>query len=188
MIGLAVVADDFVYALYGEKWAAAIPVIQVLALAGLGQSVGITVELIYTAMGRTELMLKWVLFVAPVLLGSFVVGLPWGAFGVAVAYVVAQYTILWYPMWWLAGGLIDLKFTVAMKNLFKPLVCAVSMAVCVWLARIVLPTDLSSALRLCAQATGGVAAYAIAVHFVKVEAYSLLRDRLRLVLFRPARG
>jgi PST family polysaccharide transporter len=176
MAGLAVVADDFVGALYGPRWAEAIPVIRVLAIAGIGNSVGTTTGWIYTSTARTDLMFKWSLASAPVLLAAFAAGVRWGALGVAVAYTAALYGLLWYPLWRFAGGVIALDFKEAMRMLSGPFAAASFMAVTVAGARLLMPARPLP--RLVVSVLIGVGVYWAAVQVLDLRAYASLKERL----------
>jgi hypothetical protein len=58
-LGLLVVSQSFVLALFGDKWAEIIPILQVFCLLGLIQSIGTTVGWIYQSQGRTDIMFRW---------------------------------------------------------------------------------------------------------------------------------
>ncbi len=92
-LGLLVVSQSFVLALFGDKWAEMFPILQVFCLLGLIQSIGTTVGWIYQSQGRTDIMFRWGLVSGSIFIISFVVGLRWGALGVAVAYTVANFLL-----------------------------------------------------------------------------------------------
>ncbi len=58
MVGLWVTARPFVLTVYGEKWTAIIPLLQVLSILGIFQSLSNPAGWIYTSQGRTDLMLR----------------------------------------------------------------------------------------------------------------------------------
>ena len=60
----------------------------ILAPVGLVQSILTTVGYIYMAKGRTDWMFRLGLITSPLLVASFVVGLPWGTEGVSISYAV----------------------------------------------------------------------------------------------------
>jgi O-antigen/teichoic acid export membrane protein len=91
---MAVLSDEVVLLLLGEKWVAAAPIFRVLAFAGIAQTVAHTNGWIYTSTGHTGRQALWALFSRPLIVVSFAVGLPWGPYGVAVAYTVASYILL----------------------------------------------------------------------------------------------
>jgi PST family polysaccharide transporter len=100
MLGLMVVAPELVRVVFGERWLAATPVVQILAWVGLLQSLQSLNSSILMARDRTRTLL-WYAFVALAasVLG-FVGGLKWGIVGVAAGYAVTStfvepyYTVL----------------------------------------------------------------------------------------------
>jgi PST family polysaccharide transporter len=182
MLGLAVVADDFVKVLWGDRWLGTVAIIRVFAIAGLGSAVGTTVGWIYMATGRSDRMLWWTLVASPVYLGCFALGLRWGALGVSIAYAVAQYLLLWYPSWRLPGSLIDLSFLKIMLNLRGPFVCALLMALGVLALRLALGSALPPAIRLPLSILTGACLYIGALQIVNVPAYSYIRGRVKATL------
>jgi len=179
MIGLLVVAESFVLAVLGEKWRAVVPLLQLFCLIGVGQSVGTTAGWIYTSQGRTDLMMKWGIFAGLVQAASFVVGLNWGVMGVAAAYVIASYTILWYPAWAIPGRLINLTFGQMMRNLAGPFVCSALMGVAVWTIGAVLLGGWSPWGKLAVQVPFGLVVYVLCVHMLRVQSYVELRETIR---------
>ena len=115
-LGLFVVSRSFVLALFGDKWAAMIPLLQIFSLLGAIQSISTTVGWIYTSQGRTDIMFRFGFISGSIYIISFVVGLRWGALGVAVAYTIANF-LLWYPTWSIPARLIDLDFVTMLRRL-----------------------------------------------------------------------
>jgi len=93
LLGLALVAKPFILLLIGEKWAPAAVLVTILAPVGLAQTMGSTSGSVYIAKNRTGWLFAWGLFAGAVTTGSVVVGLGWGAMGVAAARLVSN-TIL----------------------------------------------------------------------------------------------
>lgn len=169
-LGLLVVSQSFVLALFGEKWAGMIPILQVFCLLGTVQSVGTTVGWIYQSQGRTDIMFRWGLVAGTIYIISFVVGLRWGALGVAVAYTVA-YFLVWYPSWSIPARLIDLNFLTMLKKLSPTFYVATAMAVAVWALGLIFPSSWSYVIRLAVQVLFGIIIYWGLLHLFKVEAY-----------------
>lgn len=108
MAGLGLVVDPLVRAVLGTKWVGAIPIFQILVPAGVIQSVHTTVGVIYQSKGRTDWMFRMqVLFFAGTLT-AFLIGVRHGAVGVAAAYAIAYFLML-YPFLAAPFRLIDLK-------------------------------------------------------------------------------
>jgi O-antigen/teichoic acid export membrane protein len=179
MVGLFVVADDFVFALLGVQWAAVIPVLRLFALLGLTQSVKATVGWIYQSQGRTDIMFRWGLAAGGVYLVSYAIGIQWGMIGVAVAYTIASGLILTYPNFAIPGRLIDLTFSRIAAALFSTLLCALAMGVLVGGLALVLPDAWPPGLSLLLQSAVGAVAYAALVHLFDIPGYREMRRLVR---------
>ncbi|OHV42754.1 lipopolysaccharide biosynthesis protein [Pseudofrankia sp. BMG5.36] len=91
---LAVVANNLVHVVLGDKWGTLVGLIQILAPIGGIQSVSFSVGVIYQSQGRTDLLLRWGIFSGLLMLGSYFAGLPWGVNGVAAAYGIVILLLL----------------------------------------------------------------------------------------------
>lgn len=87
---LAALSNEIVRVLLGDQWLESARIFQVLAFAGLAQTVANTNGWIYVSTGRTGRMAVWALISRPIVMASFVIGLPWGAYGVAVSYTICS--------------------------------------------------------------------------------------------------
>ncbi len=96
MLGVFVFAPEFVGLVFGGQWGAVVPLLRLLAIVGLMQSLGTNVGIIYLTKGRTDLMFYWGLLAAAVITTAIIVGLQWGVEGVALAYLLAN-LILFVP-------------------------------------------------------------------------------------------
>jgi len=96
MIPAAVLSDQIIGLVLGPQWLQASLLFKILVVAAIWQPVASTVGWLYVALNRTERMARWGFMSAPVIVLSFLVGLPWGARGVAACYAVAM-TLMWYP-------------------------------------------------------------------------------------------
>ena len=91
---MVAVADPAVPVLLGEQWADATVLFRLLAIAGGAQVIATTAGWLYIATERTGDMLRWALVTRPLVVLSFVIGLPWGAEGVATAYAIITLLLL----------------------------------------------------------------------------------------------
>lgn len=89
-LGMIVVAPQFVPVVLGQKWAAAVPVLQLLCLAGVFQSVQTLNWSVLQAVGDSGRLLRFMGLSTFLTVGAFVVGLQWGVVGVAGLYAVAR--------------------------------------------------------------------------------------------------
>ena len=86
MVGLAVVAPDFVHVVLGQRWAAAAPVLRILAIVVLVDSISSLGQRTLQAMDRARIVLNFSIVGMIFTVASFVIGLHWGIVGVAAAY------------------------------------------------------------------------------------------------------
>ena len=93
-LGLAVVAPDLVPVVFGERWRAAIPVLQLLSLGGIAQALQVFNGQVYQAQGRPGLFLRFMVFSTGVTFGGFALGLHWGVVGVAASFAIARTIVL----------------------------------------------------------------------------------------------
>ncbi len=92
-VGLGVVAEPLVHVMLGPKWLAAIPLMQVLAVCGLVDSLAATNGPIFLARGRPQYSVWLVLVAAVVVIPLIFVGVrEAGAFGAACAVGVGALT------------------------------------------------------------------------------------------------
>jgi O-antigen/teichoic acid export membrane protein len=170
-LGLLVLSRPFVLALFGDKWAGMIPIIQVFSILGALQSIGATGSWLYESQGRTGIMFRWGLVTGSIYLVSFIVGLRWGVLGVAVAYTVANF-VLWYPNWSIPAHLIDLSFATMLKRLAPQFYGAATMALAVWAFGLLLPNSWSYATHLALQVSFGAVVYLVFARSFRLEAYT----------------
>jgi O-antigen/teichoic acid export membrane protein len=93
-VGLAVVAPDFVAAVLGNRWHKAVPVLQLLCIAGLAQSLQSLNHSALQALDRAGALLSFMIFSTTLTLSSFAIGLHWGVVGVAAGFACARTTVL----------------------------------------------------------------------------------------------
>ncbi|HZT52754.1 MAG TPA: lipopolysaccharide biosynthesis protein, partial [Gaiellaceae bacterium] len=87
---ILVTAPDLVRVLFGEKWHAAVPVIELLAVAGVAHSLVTLNWTVLQATGRIAVALRLSILLSALTIGSFAVGVRWGAVGVAASYAAIK--------------------------------------------------------------------------------------------------
>ena len=88
--GLYTVAEPLVTVALGRRWETSAEIFQLLSLSALTGIPANTCGWILTSLGHSDRLFKWGLFASPLFAASFVVGLPWGGKGVALAYSVTM--------------------------------------------------------------------------------------------------
>ena len=96
LVGLVVVAPDFVQVVLGPKWDKATIVIQVLAIVGVIQSLHTLNAEVLLALGKASTLVRYTALWVIATTVAVVVGQRWELTGVAVAYAVA--TLLVEPL------------------------------------------------------------------------------------------
>lgn len=95
-------ADVLMPALLGQEWAGAAPIFAALGAAGFLQVLNNPTGWLFMSQNRARDYLRWGLFSSATCIASFLAGLPYGPFGVAVAYAAGEY--LRTPiLWWFVG-------------------------------------------------------------------------------------
>jgi len=118
MLGLFAVSDNFVTVVFGIKWQPVSTLILILSPLGLIQSVYTPAGLLFQTKARTDLWLRWGMFTGVLFIAAFWVGLKWGIFGVAVAYLIINLVII-YPGMAIPFKLIKLKVTQFLYSLIR---------------------------------------------------------------------
>ncbi len=85
---LMATSDWVVRVVLGSQWDATAPIVMWLALSLFSQPVGNSTGWLFITQNRTNDMLRWGWIGASTAVVSFLIGLPWGALGVATAYSV----------------------------------------------------------------------------------------------------
>jgi O-antigen/teichoic acid export membrane protein len=87
-LGLSVVAPDAVAIVLGDKWRAMAPLMTILAFAMPVQTLHILFAPAVNALGHTRITLRTSLFGAAIMPPAFLIGLHWGAIGLAYAWLL----------------------------------------------------------------------------------------------------
>jgi O-antigen/teichoic acid export membrane protein len=91
VLGLAATAHNFVLVAFGEQWRGAIPLVAILAISAAPQIVGALSGLLGQAVGKTRLLSTWGNLSSLSTIAAILIGLPWGAEGVAIAFAARAY-------------------------------------------------------------------------------------------------
>ena len=94
LVGMAVVAPDFVSVVLGRRWERLVPVLQILTAAAIVQSLGSLSTTILVAAGRSGSLFRFSILSSVLQVSAFVVGLHWGLKGVAFCYVLANVVVV----------------------------------------------------------------------------------------------
>ena len=130
-VGIAMLAAPFVRLLLGDQWDATVPIIEVLAVAGVATALTSNNLSAYLALGRPHLATATLVTRLLVLgVGIFVLYRPLGVLGVAYAELIAAATSLAVSLPVLLTT-IRLRLMDYIKALWRPLVASVLMGVAI---------------------------------------------------------
>jgi O-antigen/teichoic acid export membrane protein len=185
-VGLALVAEDLIPVVLGDKWAGVTPLFQVFCLYALTHSVEVLLPPVLMARYRSGFLLKWTVALLVVMPGPFMAGALWrGAFGAAVALVLIY---PWAMIWMAREALKELDLSA--KELFRHLrpiaVPTGLMAFSVVMIQWGLPTlELTQhLLRLVVASTIGAIVYVSAVSLMRRPLANEIWEVLRWILRR----
>jgi O-antigen/teichoic acid export membrane protein len=137
LVGMVLVAPEFVDVVLGPKWSSAVAVIQILAWVGMLQSLQGLNSSVLQARDRTGDLLKYGIVVCTASLTAFALGLQWGLIGVAVAYAISSTFVEPYYTWLTARalGISVFAFPRALAGVVQ---AVLGMAVAITLVRVLL--------------------------------------------------
>jgi len=159
LLGMIVVAPDFVSVILGDKWSAAVPVLRILAFVAILQSLQTMNADILQALDKAGTMLRFMIVWFAANLTAFVIGLQWGIVGVASAYAVAA-AFLEPANAWLTTRALGTSLSSVVRGISGVAQAAVGMALIVAGARqLALELSISPLLRLVALIGLGVVVY-----------------------------
>lgn len=100
---MIVTADWIVQIVLGSQWTGAVRIFILLGVTGLFQPIANTTGWLLISQGRTNHLLQWGFISGPIIMGAILVGLPWGATGVAASYAIARVCIVDPLLYWFVG-------------------------------------------------------------------------------------
>lgn len=90
---LTLAAEPTVSLLFGKQWLPVAAIFAWLGVASFMQPVSSTTGWIFICQGETKTMFRWGIYSSLTTVLAFVVGLKWGAIGVAAAYAISGYVL-----------------------------------------------------------------------------------------------
>lgn len=158
LVGMSSVADGLVPLLWGDRWEATIPLLQVLCLAGLPQCLSSTEGWLYQSQGRTKLMFLMGGISTVIGVTAIVVGLHWGLLGVTIGIMTTAW--LYQPVALrVACGLIGLKGSRVIADILPTVVIALVMGGAVYAMPVVLGVARTEVWVLVVQVAFGAVVY-----------------------------
>ncbi|WP_028047332.1 lipopolysaccharide biosynthesis protein [Cellulomonas sp. URHE0023] len=163
-IGLALlagVAEPTVAIMLGPQWQQVPPILRLLAIAGIFQTLAYVGYWVYLARGLTRELLQYTLMSAAIRIACVIGGSTWGVVGVAAGYALAPALAWPLSLWWLSRSTrlkVGALYSGAARILVVGLVAGTASAAASWALR-----DESPWWQVCAGGLAGLAAVAMVV-------------------------
>jgi PST family polysaccharide transporter len=179
--GLCALAEPVVLGLFGPQWREMIPLVRILSVSALAQSITSLSSSVFLSQGRPDLHLRVTLLQSASTIVAVLIGRPWGVTGVATGFTVAALLVA-LPTLHLAGRLVGSTVADVVRPLGAILVAGTVMGAVVLLVDRWALAGYASVERLAAGIVVGVAVYAIGIRIARVDAW----DDVTAVLRRAA--
>jgi O-antigen/teichoic acid export membrane protein len=166
-VGILAVADLLVPAALGWKWLAAVPIIQILAIYGVIESVQNNIGYVYLALGRTTLITLTAGLQFALLVTLLIPGILWyGVLGAAGAFL-ATITLMIPVNQYLIARCLDLSALQFARHMIRPLAASLAMGGVVVLLKHALaprPVTLDYVLALLLCVAAGAVTYTVTLY------------------------
>ena len=135
-------ARNIILLLLGEQWLEAVPLFRLLAIAVYVVSMYRVTKWLYVSAGQTQRQFRWALIYTPTMILAVVIGAKWGAYGVAMGYMLGI-CFLTYPAVNYCLKFSPLGWVNFLAVVWRPFVASILAAVCLYLVRNLLSSDLA---------------------------------------------
>jgi PST family polysaccharide transporter len=126
-VACAIFANDMVSVLLGPKWKETVPIFRLLAPTILAFAIANPLGWLLSALGLVGRGLKIALVISPLMIGSYIIGLPYGPKGVAFAYsAIMTLWVLPAILWCIHGTMFS--FLDILRVVCRPLVSVIPAA------------------------------------------------------------
>ena len=181
-IGLGILAPELVPALFGAQWMPSIPVMQVLSMIGILQSVLFFNGSVIRASGKPSWELGIMLLNAICSVIGFLIAVRWGIVAVAASFVIVGYSVS--PISYLAvHRLIRVDFRTYLRQFAPPLLSSVMMvALIAGLKYLLRDQSLNLYLELSIYILAGVLTYLLVIGLMARQLYQQVLELVSIVL------
>lgn len=181
MLGLMVVARPFVLSVFGSKWLACVPYLQILCIAGCLWPLHVLNLSVLKAMGRSDLFFRLEIIKKAVGVGIVVVScfisISAMAWGVALISVLSVGINGYYT-----GVLLDYAVSKQLRDILPSVCISAVMTVCIWPLSLI--PAIPAPLLLGLQISTGLLAYGAICFVLRVESFEYALKELRVSLPR----
>jgi O-antigen/teichoic acid export membrane protein len=118
---MGALSTQIVLLLLGDQWIRAAFIFRILAFASLWLPVSQTAIWVYLSLGQTRRMAAWFSMACPITIVALIIGLPWGPEGVAIAYTIITWLLV-YPLFAFCLKLTPVKLGNVFSAIWRPFV------------------------------------------------------------------
>jgi len=160
MAFLFVCADQVILVLLGSQWLGAADIFKILCINAFIQPVQGTAGLVLVTLGQSKRYLTLGTISSIIIVISFILGLPWGAIGVAAAYTIASYLLL-VPILWYCFKRTPISIPDFFSAIVRPVIASMIMGLIIFTIRLYL-TEVSNIVSIGCSFIIGFLAYLVA--------------------------
>lgn len=128
---LFVAADKVILTVLGGQWLDSVPIFRALAPAAFLGTLNVATGWVYVSLGHTDRQLRWAAVVLGVTAIGFLIGVHWGALGVAVALSLTT-ALVKYPGFLYCFRTSPLRVSDVMDVIWRPAVASLAAAAATW--------------------------------------------------------
>lgn len=177
---LTVLAEPIILVLLTDKWAPAIPIMQIFSIARLITVVGgVNINLLYI-IGRTDLVLRQQYVCIVIRVGLVLMAIPYGVVMVAIAELVSSF-IHFFINAYFPGKLMGYGGISQLKDVFKIVICGLIMAIPLFFISNLFENLL---IGLMVSTTTSFILYVATVKFLKIEELAFIINKAKQFLVK----
>lgn len=161
--GLAVVADDFVLLVFGERWMATVGPLRILAIVGAMRSITPVLSQVLVNTDQAKENMQFAIAAAVIIPGLLLIGSRWGLSGVALGWLIGHPTVVGAVLLRHALRTTELSLLDYLASLSSATLASVLLLITVLVVRASMPEPWSLALRFGVQVGAGAGVYGLCV-------------------------
>lgn len=179
LVGLMILAPDFVPSVLGQRWHRAVPVVQILAWVGIVESIQRLNMIVLQARDRTRTLLRFWTAAVGANIAAFAIGLHWGIVGVAACYAIS--VTLFLPIYMqMTARAVDTSVWELVRRLSRVLEATAAMAVVLLLGRALLQhAGVGPGIRLPVLIVAGAVVFSVVCAWRAPEVATVVRSATR---------
>ncbi|MCU5774280.1 MOP flippase family protein [Erwiniaceae bacterium BAC15a-03b] len=179
LLGLMVVADNFVLVLFGEKWRFITPILQILCVVGLLRSIGNPIGSLLMAKARVDISFKFnvfklVLFIPSIWLGAHLAG----GIGAALGFLAVQVLNTYLSYFILIKPVLGSSYRQYINSIWLPLLLSLPTIAVAYGIAFIPGLHLPVAAMLMLQVSAGVIVFAITMMVSKAPLIIEIKQQL----------